>query len=403
MKQLFCTLAFALIMLTASAKENRDSLLADASLFQADTLLQDTEADINSLPVDTIAWDKNKADSAAFAAMPWYQQLFKNGFRIHDPRVNYPKFPRFCLKVYDWGDRTFNSYDPEYVVGVGKNWKVLMKNYNWMESYMLMFSMHSRDMLHIRSNIFNDLGAYISFMAVSVGYTANVNALAGHESNRSNLNFNFTCSRFTANIDILSTTGNTRITHFGKYNPGYNLNYRLDDIEHKALSGEFFYFFNHRKYSHAAAYCFSKYQLKGAGTAIIGLAFNNQRISINFSSLPEEMKQALPDLENLYRFRYTDYAIVSGYAHNWVLHPRRWLINLTTNPSIGFRHSYADSSEGSKTMLATNLRARFAFVYNHKALFASLSGRVDANLFFNSKYAFFNSTESVSLIVGARF
>ena len=54
-------------------------------------------------------------------------------------------------------------------------------------------------------------------------------------------------------------------------------------------------------------------------------------------------------------------------------------------------------------MLATNLRARFAFVYNHKALFASLSGRVDANLFFNSKYAFFNSTESVSLIVGARF
>lgn len=403
MTRLFCTLAIVLTLFAASAKESSDSLFANDRLSQSDSIIQKIETDLHDFS-DEIIYDKPQSvDSAAFVAMPWYKQLYANGFRIHDPQINYPRFARFLLKVYDWGDHTFNSYDPEYVVGVGKNWKVLLKNYNWMESYMLMFSIHSRDMLHIRSNIFNDLGAYISFMAVSVGYTAKVNTWAGHKSNRSNLNFNFTCSRFTANIDILSTTGDTRITHFGKYDPGHSLNYRFDDIEHNALSGEFFYFFNHRKYSHAAAYCFSKYQLKSAGTAIIGFAFNNQLIRMDFSSLPDDMKKSLPNLENLYRFRYTDYAIVSGYAHNWVLHPRRWLINLTINPSIGFRHSYADSSEGSKNMLATNMRARFAFVYNHKAIFASLAGRIDANLFFNSKYAFFNSTESVSLIVGARF
>lgn len=342
-------------------------------------------------------------DSAEFSRMGWIKQLYETGFRIHDPRINYPKAMRFFLKVYDWGDKTFNSYDPEYVVGSGKNWKGMVKNYNWMESYMMMFSIHSRDMLHIRSNIFNDLGFHLSFMAVSLGYTAKVNNWAGSESSRSNFNFNFTSSRFSANIDLLSTEGDTHITHFGQYNDGKSFNYKFDDIKHKSFSGEVYYFLNHLKYSQAAAYCFSKYQLKSAGSAIIGFAFNNQRIYMDFSSLPKEMKSCLPSLDSYYRFRYCDYGILAGYGHNWALKPRKWLLNLTAIPSMGFRHSYSDSSEGRKNMFAANVRLRFALVYNYKALFASMNGRFDGHLFFNSRYAFFNSTESVSMIVGARF
>lgn len=378
-----------------------DSLIADSAESKAVRVIHHIETEIDTI-AETLS-GKARIDSAEFAAMPWYRQIYENGFRIHDPAINYPRFMRFCLKVYDWGDRTFNSYDPEYVVGTGKNWKGIIKNYNWMESYMLMFSIHTRDMLHIRSEIFNDLGIHLSFMAVTIGYTAKVNNWAGERSKRSNFNFNFTSSRFSANLDLLSTTGDTRITHFGNYNDGRSFSYHFNDIEHKSLSGEFYYFINHLKYSQAAAYCFSKYQLKSSGSAIVGFAFNNQRIRMDFSSLPEEMKQHLPSLENYYNFRYTDYAILAGYGHNWVLKPRRWLVNLTALPSIGFRHSYAGSSEGRKNMLAANLRARFALVYNHRALFASLNGRLDANLFFNSHYAFFNSTESISLIVGARF
>ena len=47
----------------------------------------------------------------------WIKQIINNGFHIHDPAICYPKFPRFCLEVYNWGDRTFNSYDNNYVVG----------------------------------------------------------------------------------------------------------------------------------------------------------------------------------------------------------------------------------------------------------------------------------------------
>ena len=75
---------------------------------------------------------KERLDSIEFSEMPWYKQVIKSGFHIHDPRINYPRFPRFLLNVYDWGDRTFNSYDPDYVVGSGKNWKVRLESYKLM-------------------------------------------------------------------------------------------------------------------------------------------------------------------------------------------------------------------------------------------------------------------------------
>lgn len=378
------------------------SLGAAVQSGMADTMALSVGVDVSI--VDSLERRKAVADSVAFAHLPWWRQLLDSGFHIHDPRIDYPKFPRFLLKVYDWGDRTFNSYDSSYVVGTGKNWKIMNKNYNWAESYMLMFSPRSRDMLHIRSDIYNDVGVYLSFMAVSVGYTAKINSLLGSgDKNRRNLNFNFTCSRFSANFDYTSTQGNTHITHFGDYRRGQDFSYKFNDISHKSSTGELYYFFNYSRYSQAAAYHYSKYQLKSSGSAVLGFAFNHQRISMDFSSLPGDMKEALPTLADEYRFRYTDYGVLAGYVHNWVLYPRRWLMNITAIPSVGYRHSYSDSSEGRKNMVSSNLRARFSVVYNHRALFASLTGRFDAHLYFNSRYTFFNSIESLSLIVGARF
>ncbi len=347
---------------------------------------------------------QSASDSIARRDVPWYRQLMANGFKIHDPEIDYPRFPRFCLKVYDWGDKTFNSYDTTYVEGTGKNWKVHSKSYNWMESYMLMFAPRSRDMIHIRSSIYDDLGAYISFMAGSVGYTAKVNNwFSNSNKQRKNLDFNFTCSRFSAQLDYTVNEGDAYITHFGDYDKVKHHSMPFNDIKHKSLTGNVVYFFNYRKYSQAAAYSFSKYQLKSAGTAFAGFSFNYQMIDLDFTSLPDEMKLYLPLLSDKYHFRYADYGLMGGYAHNWAIVPRKWLVNITVGQSIGYRHSYSMSTEGRKKMLATNFLGRFSVVYNHRAMFASLNGRIDGSLYLNSKYAFFNTIESLSLIVGARF
>lgn len=86
-----------------------------------------------------------------------------------------------------------------------------------------------------------------------------------------------------------------------------------------------------------------------------------------------------------------------------MLHPRRWLVNATVLPAIGYRHTYENSTDGKKDMFSTNVTGLFSVVYNHRSLFASLTGRFDGNIYFGSSYTFMNSIESLSLVVGARF
>ena len=366
---------------------------------------EDTTVDIEvypMIPEDVPRENISPEDDAEFLKMPWYKQLIVNGFKVHDPRINYPKFPRFCLKVYDWGDKTFNSYDPAYVVGSNKNWKIIGKNYNWMESYMMLFPDKQR--LHIRSDLYCDVGAYLNFMAVSVGYTAKLENLLGKGSTtRSNFNFSFQTSLFTANIDLTKTHGGAKIVRFGNLRRGEGLPFGFEDVTLSSLSGDAYYYFNHWKYSQAAAYCYSKYQLKSSGSAILGFAFNHQNIDLNFEGLPADIKEKLPSLQPRYHFKYTDYNLIGGYAYNWVPKPAVWLVNCTMLPSLGYKHAYAGSTDGLPHMVSTNVRASFAVVYNHKALFVALQGKADLHFYFAKSYTFFNSIESYALNVGARF
>lgn len=332
----------------------------------------------------------------------WVKQLFANGFRINEPGINYPKFMRFCLNVYNWGDRTFNSYDPEYVVGTGKNWKLYLNIHNWAQSYALFFP----ENLNVRmlSNVYSDLGPSINFMAVGLSYTFNANELFGHPvAQRRNFDWNFTCALFTFRYTRQSTGGGVTIMNFGKYNDGHHISQDFNDIRQKSTTIDGYYFFNHRRYSHAAAYCYSKYQLKSAGTLICGINYERQDVGINFSSLPADMLEYVPEGRMDYKFNYADYNIIVGYGYNCVLTPRKWLFNITALPSIGYKHVFRESSDGRKDMFATNMKLLFSFVYNYKALFSSLTGRFDGAFYLGEAYTFFNSNMSLSLTVGARF
>lgn len=347
------------------------------------------------------AGEREPVDSAEFEQLPWYKQLMNNNFRINDPRIRYPKFPKFCVDVYNWGDRTFNTYDTTYVVGTGKNWKAMLRSYNWMQSYALYFS--DKEHMRLISNPYSDLGAYLCFMAVSISYTGNLNAIADRtESRRKSFNFDFYCALFSASLKYTKTSGGVKLTHVSDYHSDH-ADIPLDDVAQRTITGAAYYFFNHRKYSQGAAYSFSKYQLKSAGTWIAGLSFSHQRITMDFRSLPPEVTSHVPMLKPYYLFHYTDYDVLGGYGYNWVLYPKRWLINGTILPSIGYKRSYETATEGRRNMFSTNIRAMASAVYNHRALFAALQLNFEGHVYFSSDYTFFNSVESVALVAGVRF
>lgn len=333
----------------------------------------------------------------------WIKQLFANGFHINDPSVAYPRFPRFLLNVYNWGDRTFNGYDPEYVVSTGKNWKVLAKSYDWVENYAMIFSRHQT--MRMRSDVYADIGGYICFMAVSVGYMFNANELIGdRHDTRSNFNLNFTCSRFTIDYTDMSTRGGARITDFGSSNKSDLKSIKFEGISNKTRSLTTFYIFNNRRYSHAAAYCYSKYQLKSAGSWLAGFLYNYQRIGLDFNSLPQYLLDKLPpEAQTVYTFRYRDYAALGGYGYNCVMKPRRWLFNVTALLGVGYKHTSEEIRDGSRSMVALTPVMNMAMVYNHRALFVGLNLKALYNFYFNSNYTFLSGILSFQATVGARF
>jgi len=341
----------------------------------------------------------------------WVQQLIQTGFHINDPRIRYPKFANFCRKVYNWGDKTFNSYDSDYVVGTGKNWKVIVDATGSMQSYGYLVDGLINDSdtktferVSMRSNIGYDLGVRLNFMAISIGYTWNMNKLIGHnDAPRSGFNFSFTCARFSAEILSQTTQGNTFIDRFGRYMNGHRVHIPLDNTRRTTQVFNAFYFLNHRRYSQAAAYCYSKYQKRSAGSWIVGARYARQKVNIDFSGLPADVlvwkPESLP-YNNTYNFH--DICIQGGYAYNAVM-PHNWLFNITALPGIGYRRSLTTSKSSVSEMVATNLDGRMSLVYNHRALFLNLTVKATASFLFNKGYSFFMSSQQASLIVGARF
>ena len=109
----------------------------------------------------------------------WWTRLKQHRLNLADTTVRYPAFLGFCVKVYNWADKFFNSYDSEYVVGTGKRWKVRVGSENWMDSYWLSLLEPDRLDIGMASNLYSNIGAYLQYMAVSVGYSYDIGNFFG--------------------------------------------------------------------------------------------------------------------------------------------------------------------------------------------------------------------------------
>lgn len=357
-----------------------------------------------------MAADEAAPDSLAPLSGNWLQQLAQTGFRINDPRIHYPRFANFCRKVYNWGDQTFNSYNTDYVVGTGKNWKITANASAWAQSYGYLFDPFNEEhrkeegMVIIRSNLNYDMGVHLSFMAVSIGYDWNINQLTGHNhAPRSTFNFAFNCARFSAELQSQHTEGNTYIERFGRYNDGRRIRVPLNDVNTSLFSVRAYYYFNHRKYAQAAVYAFSKYQKRSAGTWMLGAAYARRRTEIDFTGLPDDMLAAAPQgLPLLSRFNFHDFELLGGYGYNAVM-PHNWVFNFTLLPSVGYRRSLNAGKRNFSEMVSTGGYLRTGFVYNHRAFFANIVYNTNVCLVFDSQYSFMSANHHLALTVGARF
>lgn len=332
----------------------------------------------------------------------WFTLLKQKKLKMNDTTVVWPKFLKFCVDVYNWADHTFNSYDPEYVVGTGKRWKARLVSDNWLDSYALRFTDGINS--NMSSNVYSNLGAYVQYMAVSVGYSYDIEKLfRGKEPSHNKFEFGFICARFNAELYYHENHGGVNIRTFGKSNKGKLINEYFPGVEMYNLGFDAYYFFNNKKYSQGAAYNFAKYQLKSQGSFLLGFSITNQRLTFDLDQLPDNLKKELdPETIKSYYFHYNSYAVIGGYGYNWVIAPKL-LFNATVIPGIGFSHYYEDSIEGDKYLVALNIQGRLSLTYNLGNYYFGIFGKMNGHLYKQGKTSMFSSIENFSAYLGIRF
>ena len=372
----------------------------------ADTVVTDTAVHLNKFQqikarvMERIEEKMNEPYDTVRDGTYWWRAMKHGKVDVTGKTIHYPKFLRFAWRAYKWGDKAFNSYDSAYVVGTGKNWKLILSSNNWVDTYM--GEPFADSWVEMRSNLTSNVGLQLSFMAVSVGFTVGISDLIHGGTKSKKLDFSFTCARFSADAYYMENTRPATV-RFEDRSWGEKVTFRdFGGFRRKSYGMSAYYIFNNRRYAQAAAYCFSKYQRRSAGSLIAGVRLLHRDMSIDVQELPDFARESLNTDAELPRFLYNDYCVMVGYGYNWVM-GKKWLLNLTLAPYTGYRKMIATQHEDRASDWSINLKARMGLVYNHKQFFMGMQSYADIHRYKSEQHNFLGSIIDCTIMAGIRF
>ena len=316
-----------------------------------------------------------------------------------DSIATWGKFPRFVVNTYRWGDKFFNGYDTTYVRSTGYKFSAKITTESWLDGYS--FRLPNKTGIFMRSDPSTSVGVYLTYLAVSAGYDINVRKFfGGADQSRKRLRFGFNCMLFAAEAYLISNNVGTTLKKFG---PEHHLNLPFDAIDNSTWGVDAYYFFNHKRYSEAASFNYSRLQQKSQGAFYTGFSIYSQRLRFDFSGLPEELKTILPSHWNnyIYQVNTHNYALRFGYGYNWVFAPK-WVLGVSESPIIGVRKGYVNS-DISKVSLSLYNRMKLSVVWNNGPWFAGVTGRFDVAIVNDRETTYAGGVLSGEAVFGIRF
>ncbi len=319
-----------------------------------------------------------------------------------DSIATWGKFPRFCVNTYRWGDRFFNTYNPDYVIGTGTKFNVKFRTDSWGDLYDFKFDNGTR--MSMMSDQCTSAGIYLTYLAVSAGYDINVSKYFGGARARKRFNFQFNCSLFAADLYLLTNDIGANINRFGPEGERLKNEIKFTGINNTSWGLDTYYFFNHKNYSQAAAFAFSKIQKKSSGSFYAGISVWGMKYMFDFTSLPGYMLDQIPlaDTNYQYTVNNTNYAFRLGYGYNLAL-SKHWLLAVSESPIIGVRSGYVNNPAAVHTTFSLYNRMKGSVVYNNGRWFAGLVARWESGLVYNKQQTLVNMMFNAEASVGYRF
>ena len=183
----------------------------------------------------------------------------------------------------------------------------------------------------IRTDVTSAVGAWLGYRGYGVGLSKQVAGDKGFY-----LVLTAMGGRYGANIRFHNfKTGNPRVKFSFDTEEGHEVEYPEVELESpinvKTITADAYYMFNGKRFSYSAAYDQSMYQLRSAGSFIVGATYFQS--SIDYAD--NTNADLIFYMNNVGKIKQWQASLGVGYAYNYVPH-RNWLISMMAMPTFTF-------------------------------------------------------------------
>lgn len=247
--------------------------------------------------------------------------------------------------------RGFSKIDTNYIEPQAYNFTVMLQNTTTFEGYTLRNNNSQGVRFSPRPSY--KLGPYVGWRWVFLGYTLDLAATGGGA--RQSINLSLYANQVGIDLFYRKSGNNYRVERVwigDDYNTKAMRNVDFDGFESSERGFNFYYIFNHHKFSYPAAYSQSTIQRRSCGTALAGLSYSRHSVLVDwqkFFELTDEKlgggtaEAVLDTTLHTAKVQYTDFSLSGGYAYNWVF-AHNWLFDISLQLALGYKQSHSDVS-----------------------------------------------------------
>lgn len=285
--------------------------------------------------------------------------------------------------------RKLNDVDTSYIEPQRYNYTFMAQNTNAYEVYRL--HTESGTDVVFAPNMSLRVGPYFGYRWIFIGYTIDVTHLYDEVNDRTDFNLSLYSNKIGLDLFYRKTGDGyyIRKLSFGEGFDGSALkNVEFGGVKTSVKGFNAYYIFNHRKFSYPAAFSQSTVQRRSAGSPLIGIAYNSQKVDVDWRMLnnlieektgQENVVQQHDSTLSFTTFHYDDFSITGGYAYNWVF-ARNWLLDASMSVGLSYKKSRSDTKSKWYTFrdftvkdLNVDGTFRFALVWNNTKWYAGMS------------------------------
>lgn len=314
--------------------------------------------------------------------------------------------------------RGFSKVDTNYIEPQKYNFTVMLQNTNNYEVYR-MKSRSGRTITFAPAPSIK-LGPYFGWRWIFLGYTIDVKHFQSDETKQ-----DFSLSLYSNQIGVdlfyRKTGSDYKIRRINLKN-GLDLssikNAPFDGVRSSVKGFNFYYIFNHRKFSYPAAFSQSTVQRRSAGSFLAGIGYTQHRLNTDWGKLDTLIserlgmtvtKTGLDTTMRVGQVSYEDFSLSAGYAYNWVF-AYNWLFSASASVALSYKHTVSDNEYGSYNKRDFDLKSfmpdgivRFALVWNNMRWYAGAGAVFNYYNFSREDFSTNNMFGSLNLYFGYNF